>query len=72
MENGQYKLHRIRKGKDSVIGVFEINDAGIAFSSKSMERHCDMFPSGPLSQATKNRIKLLLNNDEKAMYLEKV
>lgn len=68
----KYKLHRISNEKDSVIGVFEVRNGEIVFPSSVDARHCDMFPAGPISQYTKNRITLLLDNKEKSMYLEKV
>lgn len=71
MVTHKFKLHRVFQDKDEVIGAFEVRDNEIVFASHADEHHCSMFPAGPMSQYTKNRITHLLNNDEKTMYLEK-
>lgn len=68
----KFKLHRVKDGKDSVIGTFEVRDGDIIYPSHSDEHHCDMFPAGQMSAYTKNRISHLIDNKEKTMYLEKV
>jgi len=68
----KFKLHRVLDGKDSVIGTFEVRDNSIVFPTRRDQHHCDMFPVGPMSDYTKNRISQLLNNKTKTMYLEKV
>jgi hypothetical protein len=67
----KFNLHRVFKGKDEVIGTFEVRDNEIHFASHADEHHCSMFPAGPMSEYTKNRISHLLDNEDKTMYLEK-
>jgi hypothetical protein len=67
-----FKLHRVFKGKDEVLGMFKIVNDEICFPTSADEHNCDMFPSGPMSEYTKNRITHLLDNKSKSMYLEKI
>lgn len=68
----KFKLHRVFQDKDEVIGTFEVRDNDIVFPSHADEHYCSMFPAGPMSAFTKNRISSLLDNEEKTMYLRKV
>lgn len=68
----KFKLHRIFNGEDKVIGTFEVRGNEIVFPSVTDEHHCDMFPPGPMSAYTQNRITHLLDNKQKTMYLEKI
>lgn len=69
----KYNLHRIFKGEDEVIGTFEVRDNEISFPSHYDKHGCSgMFPAGPISSYTKNRIAHLLDNKDKTTYLEKV
>jgi len=68
----KFKFHRIFEGKDEVIGTFEVNNGEISFPSDIDKHHCDMFPPGPMSTSTKNKISYLLDNKEKTTYLEQV
>lgn len=72
MVTHKFKLHRIFKGEDKVVGTFEVRDGEVVFPSHADEHHCDMFPPGPMAEATQNRITYLLDNKEKSTYLEKV
>lgn len=71
MVTHKFKLHRVFKGEDKVIGTFEVRDNEIVFPTHADEHHCDMFPAGPLDAYTQNRITHLLDNKDKTMYLEK-
>lgn len=72
MVNYRFKLHRVFQGEDKVIGTFEVRNNEIVFPTSADEHHCDMFPAGPMSPYTQNRISHLLDNQDKSMYLEKV
>lgn len=72
MVTHKFKLHRILDGKDEVIGVFKVENDQIKFPTHADEHHCSMFPAGPISNYTRNRISNLLDSKTKTMYLEKV
>lgn len=68
----KFKLHRVTDGEDKVIGSFSVENNEIKFASHHDQHHCDMFPPGPISAYTNNRIHHLLDNKDKSMYLEQV
>ena len=70
--SGKYEVHRVFEGEDRVIGTFEVADKSVSFPTHSDELNCDIIPAGPISSRTEDRIKYLLDNDHKSMYLKKV
>lgn len=67
-----YEVHRFINGEDKVIGTFTVDNDEIQFSCRADEYNCDIFPSGPISAATKRRLKNLLNNKNKSVYIVRV
>ena len=72
MRDGKYIVHRHLNGKDSILGKFEVKKGAIEFLNEADRLNIDQFPSGPMSEHTKNRIEYLMTNKDKDVYIKKV